>query len=242
MTELLYMNDFDVETCEAKILSLTTLEDGRIDMVLDQTCFYPRGGGQDWDMGEIRGNAKTFIVEEVRLDEAGEVHHIGKSAQGTFETGDSIRGEVDHHRRQLNTRLHSAGHVIDRAIDSLGLDWVATKGQHYPDLSAVEYAGTWDPENADNLKQDIEAKANEFTKSGSNNTLKFMTPDEMKSVCKHVPENLPTNKPSRVVLYDDFGIPCGGTHVRNIADVGEIRIPKLKQKKGVIRVTYEVGE
>lgn len=242
MTELLYMNDFDVETCEAKVLGLTTLEDGRIDMVLDRTCFYPRGGGQDWDMGEIRGDAKIVAVEEVRLDEAGEVHHIGKSTEGAFETGDSIRCEVDHDRRQLNTRLHSAGHVIDRAVDSLGLDWVATKGQHYPDLSAVEYAGTWDPENTDSLKQDIEARANEFTKSGSSNTLKFMTPDEMKSVCKHVPENLPTNKPSRVVLYDDFGIPCGGTHVRNIADVGEIRIQKLKQKKGVIRVTYEIGE
>ncbi len=42
------------------------------------------------------------------------------------------------------------------------------------------------------------------------------------------------------MLYGDFGIPCGGTHVRDIHDVGTIRIPKLKEKKGVIRLSYAV--
>lgn len=240
MTELLYMNDFDVETGEATVLALETLDDGRVDIILDKTCFYPRGGGQDWDMGEVTTDTASVVIEEVRLDENGVVHHIGMVRRGEVAPGDAVSGKVDHKRRQVNTRLHSAGHVIDRAIDGLGLDWIATKGQHYPHLSAVEYSGTWDSENAEQLRMAIEERVNEYIGNGSTNTLQFMTPDEMKTVCKHVPANLPQNKPSRIVMYDDFGIPCGGTHVSNINQIGKIAIQKLKAKKGVIRVTYSV--
>ncbi len=241
MTELLYMQDFDVETCRASITSINKADDDRTDIILDQTAFYPRGGGQDWDMGQITKDGASFSVEEVHLDQEGQVHHIGTVQNGTFETGDVVTGAVDHERRSINTRLHSAAHVIDMAIDHLGLDWVATKGQHYPHLSAVEYQGTWDPEQADELITKIEQQANTFISNGGENTLKFMSVDEMHTVCKHVPENIPKNKPGRVVIYgDNFGIPCGGTHVKNLEQVGTIKIPKLKQKKGVIRVSYTV--
>lgn len=239
MTELLYMNGFNIETCEASVLEVQSTEDGRIDIVLDQTCFYARGGGQDWDMGEIQSSKGKLAVEEVRLDENGSVHHIG-ILEGEIVSGDSAECQVDHERRQVNTRLHSAGHVIDMAIDALSLDWVATKGQHYPHLSAIEYEGTWNPEQVEELRSNIEQQARAFVEAGSTNHVKFMTPDEMKAICKHVPENLPTNKPSRIVLYNDFGIPCGGTHVADIHEVGIITISKIKQKKGVIRVNYEV--
>ena len=76
-TKLLHMDDFGVETCHATVQSVTETDDGRHDVVLDQTCFYARGGGQDWDTGAIDG----FRVEEVRLDEQGVVRHIG---QGTL--------------------------------------------------------------------------------------------------------------------------------------------------------------
>jgi Ser-tRNA(Ala) deacylase AlaX len=56
-----------------------------------------------------------------------------------------------------------------------------------------------------------------------------------------VPDNIPKNKPARVVMYGpEFGIPCGGTHVKNLKQIGTIKIPKLKEKKGVIRVSYGV--
>lgn len=241
MTELLYMQDFDVETCDAVVASVSTTEDGRQDVTLDKTCFYARGGGQDWDTGVIEKDGATFAVQEVRLDENGVVHHIGTFQNGELKAGDSVNCKVDHERRALNTRLHSAGHVIDMAIDSLGLGWVATKGQHYPHLSAVEYAGTWQPEQAEELKHKIEQAANGFIAKGTDNSLEFMPVDEMHKVVRHVPENIPKNKPGRVVMYGDgFGIPCGGTHVKNLSQIGTVRIPKLKEKKGVIRVNYTV--
>ena len=159
MTELLHMQDFDIETCEATIQSLDTTEDGRIDIQLNKTCFYARGGGQDWDTGQITKDSAHFRVDEVRLDENSQVHHIGSIVEGNFNIGDTVSGMVDRDRRSTNTRLHSAGHVIDMVISHLGLDWIAGKGQHYPHLSAVEYSGTWLPEQAEELKAKIERQA-----------------------------------------------------------------------------------
>ena len=68
-----------------------------------------------------------------------------------------------------------------------------------------------------------------------------MPVEEMHKVVRHVPDNIPKNKPGRVVMYgDNFGITCGGTHVKNLSQIGKVHIPKLKEKKGVIRVTYSV--
>ncbi|HEX7963697.1 MAG TPA: alanine--tRNA ligase-related protein [Candidatus Saccharimonadales bacterium] len=240
-TELLYMQDFGVEACSAKILSVTPTDDNRTDIALDQTCFYARGGGQDWDMGTIKNANGSFAVEEVRLDEDGVVHHVGTVTAGQLKEGDAVDCEVDHVRRGINMRLHSAAHVIDMAVADLGLDWVGTKGQHYPHLSAVEYSGTWDPAQAEALRAKLEQRTNEFIQQGSVNSIRFMPVSEMHTVCRHVPDNIPTNKPGRVVMYGEkFGVPCGGTHVKDIHEVGKVTIPKIKEKKGVIRVSYAV--
>ncbi len=241
-TELLYMQDFGVETCSAKVLSVSQTEDNRTDVVLDQTCFYARGGGQDWDTGVIKGADCGFSVEEVRLDEDGVVHHIGIITSGQLKAGEDVDCEVDHDRRTINMRLHSAAHVIDMAVADLGLDWVGTKGQHYPHLSAVEYSGTWEPAKAEELRAELEKRTNAFIEKGSINSIRFMPVSEMHTICRHVPDNIPTNKPGRVVVYgEDFGVPCGGTHVRDIHEVGAVTISKLKEKKGVIRVSYAVA-
>ena len=175
MTELLYLQGFDVVNCEAKVDSISHTDDGRADLVLDKTCFYARGGGQDWDTGEISSASAKFQVEEVRLDENGEVHHIGTFSEGSLGSGDKVECSVNKERRVINTRLHSAAHVIDMAIADLGLDWVGTKGQHYPDLSAIEYSGTWEPEKAEELRIAIEKRANEFTAKNIENKLLFLS-------------------------------------------------------------------
>lgn len=232
MTRLLYLEDFNVISAEATVQDQKKTEDGRGATILDQTCFYPRGGGQDWDTGTITGRS-TFTVEEVRLYEDGVVWHIGC---GDLEKGEKVSCQVNRERRDINTRLHSAGHLLDMAASTIYPDWVPGKGAHYPHMSFVEYQGELDdPEKA---KQSIEKKIAELQDKGTDNTLKFMNIDELKKVCRHVPEYLPTNKPTRVVLYGDFGVPCGGTHIKNIADIGKIEVTKVKSKKGITKVSY----
>jgi Ser-tRNA(Ala) deacylase AlaX len=243
-TQLVYLEDFDVITCDANVTSVENTEDDRIDIQLDKTCFYPRGGGQDWDEGTITNddNSATFAVQEVRLDESGVVHHIGAYQSGELKVGDAVNCSVDANRREINTRLHSAGHVVDMAVDHLGLSWIAGKGAHYPHMSFVEYEATITPEEAETIQKDIERVANEIISKGSHNEIRFMPVSEMHTVCKHVPENIPTNKPARVVLYDKaFGIPCGGTHVKDVRDIGHITISKAKSKKGITKISYSVA-
>jgi Ser-tRNA(Ala) deacylase AlaX len=234
-TKLLYLEDFDVTACEAQVVEVRSADDGRTIVVLDQTCFYPRGGGQDWDTGTIN----DFAVEEVRLDETGTVLHIGTPAVD-WPAGTQVRCQVDADRRSINTRLHSAGHVVDMAMQQIEPGWIPGKGGHYPHMSFVEY-DVGDVQLDEQLQPKLQAGIGQLLKSDYQNNIKFVPIAEMAKYCRHVPSNIPTNKPSRIVLYaDDFGIPCGGTHVKKVSDIGKLHITKIKIKKGVAKVSYAI--
>lgn len=234
MTKLLYLEDFNVTTCKAQVVNQKETEDSRRAIILDQTCFYPRGGGQDWDTGKIVGETE-FVVEEVRLDPDGVVWHIGS---GSLNEGEKVECVVDAKRREKNSKLHSAGHALDMATSEIFPDWIPGKGAHYPHMSFVEYEGG--VENPEEAAKQIETKIAELQAKNPENTLQFMSKDELAKVCRHVPDYIPDNKPTRVVLYGTFGVPCGGTHVKRIADIGKITITKVKSKKGIIKVSYAV--
>lgn len=229
-TQLLHMDGFGVVVCDAVVETVTKTEDGHDDVVLDRTCFYARGGGQDWDTGTIN----DFVVEEVRLDETGDVHHIGS---GVLSVGQKVHAVVDKTRRSVNTRLHSAGHLVDMANSAIHPDWVPGRGAHYTHMSFVEYTNAEVDELA---KQAIQDAVNETLSQKIRNAMRYVSLDELKTICRHVPDNLPSNKPIRVVLYGDFGVPCGGTHVQNLSDIGKIEITKVKTKKGLTKVSYRV--
>lgn len=139
-TQLVYLEDFGVVTCSAKVAAAEQTEDERTDIQLDQTCFYPRGGGQDWDTGTIKSvdGSAVFAVQEVRLDENGVVHHIGAFQSGELKPDEEVACAVDTERRTINTRLHSAGHVVDLVVDRLKLPLVPGRGgTHVADLHDI---------------------------------------------------------------------------------------------------------
>jgi Ser-tRNA(Ala) deacylase AlaX len=213
---------------------------GKSIIILDQTVFYPQGGGQPYDQGIITGPQGTFVVEQVRFID-GVVKHSGQITTGTFTVGETVQCTVDQARRSLHSRLHSAGHVVDRAVQALALAWAPGKAYHFPEGPYVEYAGPWQDEQKEALRAAIEQKCNEYIAQAPETSLLFMTPDKMHTVCNFVPDNLPQNKPSRVVLYGNFGVPCGGTHVRNLAEIGTMTIRKVRLEKGMIRVSYALA-
>ncbi len=240
-TKLLYLEEFDVTSCEAAVAEVRPSGDGRTIVVLDQTCFYPRGGGQDWDKGAIKApDGQEFYVEEVRLDETGSVLHVG-SPEVNWPAGTKVSCQVGVERRDINTRLHSAGHLVDMALQEFEPSWVPSKGSHYVDWCAVEYNVASDYVLDESLKDKLQKRVDELIKSDYQNKLMFMPPSEMSKYCRHVPPNMPANKPSRIVLYSDtFGIPCGGTHVKTLKDIGVVKIVGVKVKKGVAKIAYSV--
>lgn len=237
-TKLIYLEDFALLTAKAKVLQVLR-ENERDVVILNQTIFYPQGGGQPYDKGVMEAPSGKFIVEEVRFVD-GLVKHIGHFEQGNFQVDEEVNCQVDKVRRELHCRLHSAGHVVDMAVHALKLDWIPGKGYHFPDGPYVEYAGTLNEADKEQLKTALERLCNKFVQEGRETKLLFMPKEKMNEVCHFVPDYIPEGKPARVVMFGDFGVPCGGTHVHILSEVEKLTIRKIKLEKGNIRVGYDV--
>lgn len=81
------------------------------------------------------------------------VWHIGLVVSGSFKNGDSAYGIIDKERRDLHSRLHSAGHLIDMAVNKLGYSWLAQKSYHFVDGPYVEYEGSLENNDPETLKK-----------------------------------------------------------------------------------------
>lgn len=227
-TELLYMKNMKQAQCFSKMVSYH--QDGeKTIIILDQTIFYPQGGGQPYDTGTIKSLDGLFVfqVQEVRFNE-GVVWHIGVIENGAISIGMEVNCLVDEDRRELNTRLHSAGHVIDMALKEINIDWIPGKGYHFPQGAYVEYHGKIDGLDVENLKMAIEQKCNEIISRNIETRIIFEN------------NEFQNNKPMRTVFYGNYGIPCGGTHVSNLKEIIFIGIRKIKKDKDMVRISYTV--
>ena len=171
-TKLLYLEDFNLFVTEARVLEVIQ-ENAKDIVLLDQTIFYPQGGGQPYDTGVIENASGKFSVEEVRFVE-GIVKHVGKFESGNFSVGEIVKCVIDEARRALYSRIHSAGHVVDMAITALNLNWVPGKGYHFPEGPYVEYAGSLDGLDREKLKIDIENLCMKFIGEKQMTKLVFM--------------------------------------------------------------------
>lgn len=238
-TQLLYLENMHDLEVDAQVIRVEQ-QDDRTVVYLEQTILYPQGGGQPYDTGTIESQGGEFIVEEVRFVD-GDVLHIGRFRKGDFAQGEAVHITVDANRRRLNARLHSAGHLVDMAVNNLDVDWLPSKGYHFPDNPYVEYDGEFEPEDRDKVLAEIERLGNEYITQDLAVDCRFVQHDELKQLCRHVPPNIPVNKPTRIVQFGNFAVPCGGTHVRTLAEVESFVVTKLKKKSGKIRIGYNVG-
>ncbi|GEM_PF-278038 len=246
ITKLLYLENFTLLECEAKVIAVEN-ENGRDILILDQTCFYPQGGGQPYDKGIIESNSGKFIVEETRFVD-GAVRHIGSFEKGAFKQGDTVACKVEKDRRELNSRLHSAGHLVDMALATIKPDWIPGKGYHFPDGPYVEYQGTLDPVESEKLSAidgfasggktalaiAIEERANRIISDGCNVKIVFADKKEMAKLCRFVPDYIPEGKPGRVVRFGEFGVPCGGTHVSNLSEINPTAPQAMRHQGGFV--------
>jgi Ser-tRNA(Ala) deacylase AlaX len=217
-TKLVYLEDMHTLEGDAKVVEVGEM-DGRTYVVLDKTILYAQGGGQPADHGVVKGAQGVFTVTDVRFKD-GIVYHFGGFIGGPLLTGDVVTIQVDGQRRQLHKRLHSGAHVLDMAVADMGLPWTPGKGYHFPDGPYVEYEGSLEGLIVDELRIKLEERCNQIIASNVPTSIKFVSKEEMVQLCRFVPNNLPEGKPARVVLYGDFGVPCGGTHVARLGEIG----------------------
>ncbi|KAG1326225.1 alanine--tRNA ligase 1 [Cocos nucifera] len=140
-TKLAYFDDMWTVESTAVLLSCFQVGDGRQAVILDATIFHPQGGGQPADTGFITNPSSDFkfMVEDVRLKD-GLVFHYGffndvqEGWKSKLKEGQEVSLYVNAERRDLNSRLHSAGHLLDICKCNLGLSHLEPgKGYHFPD-------------------------------------------------------------------------------------------------------------
>jgi misacylated tRNA(Ala) deacylase len=223
-TVLLYATDAYVRSFEARVAELT-VEGG---VVLDQTAFYPTGGGQPHDLGTISWDGGTANVVEVRKNGGQVVHRL----EGTPPpAGTAVRGEIDWDRRYALMRHHTALHSMSGVIYQL-FGATVTGGQMYPDRARMDFQL---PDLSADRLATIQQRTNELLAEGHPVTIRFLPraqafqiPDLIRTRVNLLPEGI-----EEIRVVDIEGIDQqadGGTHVANTREVGEVRIAGSENK------------
>lgn len=220
-TKLLYLEDSYQKTMEATILDVQESSPGIYKLILDQTVFYPIGGGQASDQGKLFNDSWEGQVIDCAIQE-GEHRHIVK-AQNPPKAGDKIKGEIDWNRRYKLMKIHSAGHLVDFAMYQLGyspkplMPW---KGDHGK-KAFIQYHGILGKD----IKSELEAKTNNLVTQNLQITWEQTDFESLKKEAIYLQPGLPTNKPLRKITLEKVGsVADGGTQVKTTSEVGKIEI------------------
>ena len=239
MTKKLYLESIDAAYLEEFTAEVIAIEDNKI--VLDQTLFYPLGGGQNWDLGTIDGPNGKMNVIEVRGRDI--IHH---TIEDTFELeiGDEVSGTIDFERRYAHMKMHTAQHLVSGIAYEM-FDGVRTVGnQIHTEKSRIDFKPI---QFTEDMLLELQSAVNDKIQLGLEVTDSQMTRDEINSIMPQERTNMDL-LPSfindlRVVTIGDKQdlCPCAGTHVRNISEIKGIEfIGKKSKGKGTQRVTYEL--
>ncbi len=230
-TELLYATDAYLRQFEAIVVEVTT-EGG---VVLDQTTFYPTGGGQPHDLGTLAWDGGLAQVVEVRKQGPAVVHKLASEPPAV---GTRVHGEIDWQRRYALMRHHTALHSMSGVIFQL-FGATVTGGQMYPDRARMDFLL---PDLSSDRLTAIEQKTNELLAEGHPVSIRFLArseafaiPDLIRTKVNLLPEGI---EQIRVVNIEGIDQQAdGGTHVANTSEVGRVRIIGSENKgKGNKRI------
>lgn len=241
MTEKLYLKSIEAGYYQKFKAHVTAIDAEHV--VLDQTLFYPLGGGQNWDTGIIEGPNGPLEVTEVRgRDDV--KHTVGEDHQ--LSVGDEIKGTIDWERRHAHMRMHTAQHLVSGLVYEMFNGTRTVGNQIHSDRSRIDFNPISFDESM--LTSLVEA-ANQIISQNLEVTGTVMTRQEVNEVMPPERTNmdlLPASvRELRVVKIDEgFDLcPCAGTHVRQLGEIGNINILGKKSKgKGTQRVTYDLLE
>ncbi len=236
MTKMLYMSDSESNYIKRFEAEVTKAKGDYV--VLDQTAFYPLGGGQPSDVGYLEWDGGKARVKEVLKKSV--VKHI---LNGHIpKVGTRVWGELDWELRHAHMRMHTTQHIISGLVyDRYGARTVGN--QLYSDHSRIDFAPLKIDQESLN---ELESACNELLSKNLNISIY----EEDRSVLEARIDKrranldlLPSSvKRLRIVEVEGVDVgPCAGTHVRNTGEIGTMKIIKLQNKgKETVRITYEL--
>jgi alanyl-tRNA synthetase len=226
MTRRLYHDDAYLQRFEADVVAVTTYK-AKPAIVLDQTAFYPEGGGQLGDRGRL-GDAAVIDTQET--DEGTIVHLISGEPPAA---GTRITGELDWPRRRQHMAQHTAQHLLSGTLlDRAQAPTVSARlGES---ALTIDVARDRIPDGELSAAEDL---ANDIVDDDLAIRAWFPSPDELAQLPLRRDPKVTTS--IRVVAIGEFDFsPCGGTHCARTSQLGAVHITGAERYKGMTRVTF----
>jgi misacylated tRNA(Ala) deacylase len=223
MANALYMDDSYLKNWEAKVIGV---KDDKY-IVLNNTAFYPKGGGQPCDEGYMYKDQERFRVEYVGKFSGEISHEVDKPG---LKIGDTVSCELDWERRYTFMRYHTASHLISNILYNEA-DAKITGNQIEMEKTRMDFSMTdYSPEKLDAFVN----KANKIINQDLPITIDYMTRKEVlaKPELARLAVGLPSNiKEFRIVNIGDVDKQVdGGTHVNHLKEIGTIELTKTVNK------------
>jgi len=229
VTEELFREDAALAECDAVV---TAVDERGVQ--LDRTVFYPHGGGQAGDRGElVLVDGRAIAIADTRKGETpGEIVHVLANADehGALAVGTRVRARIDVARRRAHMRFHTATHLLCALVP------------HPVDGCSItaEYARL-DFHMTDPLdKAELEAGLDRLVAAAHPVSHRWISDAELDAQPQLVRSMSvqPPRGSGRVRLLEIEGVdlqPCGGTHVANTRDIGAVVVTKIEKKSAHTR-------
>jgi misacylated tRNA(Ala) deacylase len=225
-TEPLFRDDFYLSTIEARVTAV--LEDGGI--VLDRTCFYATSGGQPGDQGFLeRADGSRIEIATTRTGASKDVIvHVPAEGHAVPAPGEEVVLHIDWPRRYRLMRMHTACHLL-----SVVCPYPITGAAVGEEESRVDFDMT------DSIDKDaVTEKMMALVRENHPVWLRWITDEELAAnpgivKSKNVRPPVGLGRVSLVCIGEDAAVdsqPCGGTHVSETQEVGDIFIAKIEKK------------
>lgn len=223
MTEKVFYQDSYRKTHSSEVVEVV---DGGV--ILASTIFYPLGGGQPGDTGHLTIDLHDYRVTDTcyAADRERIVHYIDGEDLDAIRPGQAVEMEIDWQRRHRLMRMHTSMHLICSLIDA-----PATGGAVGETESRIDF----DLQGQVVDKELLTAKLNALVERALPVSIGSITDEELdrnpslvRTMSVHPPRGQGTVR--TITIEDTDYQPCGGTHVRNTAEIGRLEVTRLKNK------------
>ncbi|MBI9011975.1 MAG: alanine--tRNA ligase [Clostridiales bacterium] len=199
-------------------------ENTEADIVLDQTTFYPEGGGQAGDKGLVKTDSGIFVVTNTIKGIMNRIIHHGYMKSGLIQSGDMVETHVDAEIRMASARNHTATHILHKVLKETLGDHVEQKGSLVDSMKLRFDFSHFEGITAETL-QSIENQVNERLFETLPVQTEQLAIDEAKKRGATALFGEKYGDTVRVVTVGEFSMElCGGTHVENASQIGLIKI------------------
>lgn len=225
MTKRLFLEDSAASTMTAKVLHAGT--DG---VILDQTVFYARSGGQPGDAGTLHWDGGHLAVTEAIKGEGEAILHVAAADAALPPVGATVTGTLDWPRRHRLMRMHTALHLLCAALPGVSV----TGGQIGADKSRLDFDIAEPPQ-----REALEASLNALISGDHPISAEWVdeavldsNPSLVRTLSVKPPRGTGRLRLVRIGTAESLIDlqPCGGTHVARTGELGRMRIAKIENK------------